>query len=93
MIELMVPHKIKPTAKVMGIRMGNAYHSVDLGDQERIIISDLRELYGFWFKENNITNYKLAVRTIFNKDESIILLSMIQFYDDEDAMAFKLVWL
>lgn len=93
MIELMVPHKIYSTGKVMGLKMSNSYHSVDLGDKEKTIISGLRDLYSFWFKENNITNYKLAVQTIFNKDESITLLSMIQFNDDADAMAFKLVWL
>lgn len=94
MIELKVPYRVLPTGKVMGLRMGNAYHSVDYSDQERKIFTGLRDLYYAWLKENDITEYGLVVQTIPNKEDgSTTLLSMIHFNHEEDAMAFKLVWL
>ena len=93
MIEFTVPYKIDLRGdKFVATNLGVTYF--EYGGEERVteIIKGAKEHYGDWLDENEIA-HTFDVKVEYEVDHTCTLISVIRFDNEEDAMAFKLVWL
>ncbi len=93
MIEFNVPYKIDLRGdRYVATNMGVTYFEVGGIDRISEMKKGLKEHYSAWLNENEI-EYTFAVKIEHEVDNTCTLMAVIQFDNEEDAMAFKLVWL
>ena len=93
MIEFNVPYRIDEYGdKYVATNMGVTFFEVGGVDRISEMKNGLNEHYGAWLNENKI-EYTFAIKIEYEVDNTCTLMAVIQFDNETDAMAFKLVWL